>query len=68
MTDRITLPALPRRGVRLYCDSLDISPSHRATTIATLQRAGAVGAIAMVEGIVPGRGSQCVPAIAAVSS
>lgn len=55
-----TLPALPRPGARLYCDSYDVSPKHQAATVDTLLRCGAVGAIAMVEGITGERGSQLV--------
>lgn len=61
MTDRDTLPAPRRPGLALYCDSHDTSPRYRDATIATLARAGAVRAIAMVEGITGERGSRLVP-------
>lgn len=45
-------------GLWLYCDSHDVI--HVAETVATLRRCGAVGAVAMIEGITPG-GSQRMP-------
>jgi hypothetical protein len=47
-----------RRGIHLYCDSSDVI--HVERSVPTLVRSGAVGAVAMVEGITPG-GSQRVP-------
>lgn len=47
-----------RRGIHLYCDSSDVV--HVERSVPTLVRSGAVGAIAMIEGITPG-GSQRMP-------
>lgn len=47
-----------RPGLHLYCDSSDVI--HVERSVPTLVRSGAVGAIAMVEGITPG-GSQRMP-------
>lgn len=49
---------MTRPGLSIYCDSHDISPCYQAATLDTLLRCGAVGAIAMVEGITGERGSQ----------
>lgn len=52
----MTTPIRP--GLWIYCDSHDVI--HVTETVATLKRSGAVGAIAMIEGITPG-GSQRLP-------
>jgi len=47
-----------RRGLWVYCDSSDVI--HTERSIPTLRRCGAVGAIAMIEGITP-TGAQRMP-------
>jgi hypothetical protein len=47
-------------GLRIYCDSHDVANAPRCTIDIAL-RAGAVGVIAMVEGIIPERGSRRIP-------